>query len=138
MVTKGLPPRRVRSGRWVRMRAGSSEAHAEQVRRPVLLSRVSSSALRSTAWEPRPGLTHPAQVTGPAARSPRELAFARSADRSGRARPGPGLSAPLSRPCAGSVWTPSPQPAGDSLGLLASPGSGPGSRKRGCAGGGTR
>lgn len=95
VVTKGLFCRRLRSERRGRMRAGLSEAHAEEVRRPGLLCRVSSLPLRSAAWDPSSGFTPTPQVTGPAPRSPREFTFVVFRDRSGRARLGPRLSAPV-------------------------------------------
>lgn len=120
VVTKGLFCRRLRSERWIRMRAGLGEAHAEELRRPVLVFRVSSLPLRSTAWDPSSGFAHTLQVTGPAACFPQEFALVMSSDRRGPVRLGPGPSPPLSRSCAGSVWTPSPPPAGYFLRLLAS------------------
>lgn len=74
-VTKGLFYRRLRSERWFRMRAELSEAHAEEVRRPVLVCPVSSLPLRSTAWDPSSGFAYTPQVTGLAARSPPRIPF---------------------------------------------------------------
>lgn len=120
VVTKGLFRRRLRSERWIRMRAGLGEAHAEELRRLVLVFRVSSLPLRSTAWDPSSGFTYTLQVTGLQLAFPQGFALVMSGDRSGRVRLGPGLSPPLSRSCAGSVWTASPPPAGYFLRLLAS------------------
>lgn len=94
VVTKGLFCRRLRSERWIRMRAGLGEAHAEELRRPVLVFRVSSLPLRSTAWDPSSGFTYTLQVTGPAACFPQEFPLVMSSDRRGRVRLGPGLSPP--------------------------------------------
>lgn len=46
------------------MRAGLGEAHAEELRRPGLVFRVSSLPLSSTAWDPTSGFTHPLQNAG--------------------------------------------------------------------------
>lgn len=89
VVTKDLFRRRLRSERWVRMRARLGEAHAEELRRPVLVFRVSSLPLRSPAWDPSSGFTHTLQVIGPAPCFPQEFTVAMSSDRSGL---GPGLS----------------------------------------------
>lgn len=71
------------------MRAGLGEAHAEELRRPGLRFRVYSLPLSSTAWDPTSGFTHPLQVTGPAACSPRGFALVLSM------RLGPGLFPPF-------------------------------------------
>lgn len=137
VVTKGLFRRRLRSERWIRMRAGLGEAHAEELRRLVLVFRVSWLPLRSTAWDPSSGFTFTLQVTGPAACFPQEFASVMSSDRSGRVRLGPGLSPPpfpfLRGKCLDSVATArwlfpasSRQPVSSLV-----------SQKRGCTGGGT-
>lgn len=135
VVTKDLFRRRLRSERWVRMRARLGEAHAEELRRPVLVFRVSSLPLRSPAWDPSSGFTHTLQVIGPAPCFPQEFTVAMSSDRSGL---GPGLSPHPPFPflrgkyldnVATARWifpAPSRQPV-----------SGPVNQKRGCTGGGT-
>lgn len=63
------------------MRAGLSETHAEEFRRPVLLYGVYSLPLRSSAWDLSSGVTQTLQVTGPAALFPQEPTLVLCSDR---------------------------------------------------------
>lgn len=63
------------------MRAGLSETHAEEFRRPVRLYGVYSLLLRSSAWDLSSGVTHTLQVTGPAARFPQKSTLVLCSDR---------------------------------------------------------